>query len=39
MFQTPWLPEFMFSLNDYGSLKSAYRGKRTVTDHEFISSQ
>ena len=30
MFQTPWLPEFLFSLNDYGALKAAYRGKLAV---------
>ena len=31
MFQTPWLPEFFFSLNDFHVFEDMYRGKQLVS--------
>ncbi len=28
LFQIPWLPEFLFSVNDYDIIKKAFRGRR-----------
>ena len=31
MFQTPWLPEFLISLNDFKAFEDMYRGKKLVS--------
>ena len=31
MFQTPWLPECILSLRDFGMFKAMYRGKTSVS--------
>ena len=32
MFQTPWLPECVLSLNDFGMFKAMYRGRKAVSN-------
>ena len=34
MFRTPYLPEFLISMGDFGMLKAMYRGRKGVRHRE-----